>query len=216
VIDFHMHTLGSDGELLISELARRASVIGYRAIAITDHCDFSNVEELIKATLKVKPYIEKHYKITVLAGIEITHVPPEDIGKLTEIARSLGAQIVIVHGETVVEPVAKGTNRAAIEAGVDILAHPGLISKADAMFAARRGVALEITSRKGHSLTNGHVARLSIECGAKLVIDSDSHCISDLLTTDMTKSVLLGASLTESEAEIVINNNREILKRIVK
>ena len=43
-------------------------------------------------------------------------------------ARALGAQIVLVHGETIVEPVPPGTNHQAIEAGVDILAHPGLIS----------------------------------------------------------------------------------------
>jgi len=216
VIDFHTHTFNSDGELLISELARRSSVIGYEAVAITDHCDFSNVEELISSTLKVKSYIEKYYGIILLAGVEITHVPPEAIADLTGAARSLGAEIVVVHGETIVEPVAKGTNRAAIEAGVNILAHPGLIGRREVMLAAERGVALEITSRRGHSLTNGHVAKLATEYGARLVIDSDSHNVSDLLTLEAAKKVLFGAALSESQAEIVLNNNRELLREVTK
>lgn len=216
MIDFHTHTFNSDGELLISELARRSSVIGYEAVAITDHCDFSNVEELISSTLKVKSYIEKYYGIILLAGVEITHVPPEAIADLTRAARSLGAEIVVVHGETIVEPVAKGTNRAAIEAGVDILAHPGLIGRREVMLAKERGVALEITSRRGHSLTNGHVAKLATECGARLVIDSDSHTVSDLLTLEAAKEVLLGAALSESQAEVVLNNNRELLREVIK
>ena len=35
----HTYTIFSDGELLPAELARRAKVAGYRAIAITNHAD---------------------------------------------------------------------------------------------------------------------------------------------------------------------------------
>ena len=66
---------------------------------------------------------------------------------------------MVVHGETLVEPVEEGTNHEAIMAGVDILAHPGLISEEDVRLAKERKVLLEISARKGHSLSNGHVAR---------------------------------------------------------
>ncbi len=214
MIDFHTHTFASDGELLISELVRRASINGYQAIAITDHCDFSNVEALIESVLRVKPYLEKQYGIAVLAGIEITHVPPVVIADLVNTARSLGAQIVVVHGETIVEPVKKGTNKAAIKAGVDILAHPGLISDEDVKLAAACGVALEITSRHGHCLTNGHVARLSLKYKAKMVIDSDTHSIDDLLTQDKAVSILRGAGLSDIQTRNVLNNNENLLGKI--
>ena len=42
-IDLHMHSLFSDGELLPSELARRALKLNHEAIAITDHVDYSNI-----------------------------------------------------------------------------------------------------------------------------------------------------------------------------
>lgn len=47
MIDFHTHTLFSDGELLPSELARRAKEIGYRSICFTDHVDMSNMETVV-------------------------------------------------------------------------------------------------------------------------------------------------------------------------
>jgi predicted metal-dependent phosphoesterase TrpH len=46
-IDLHVHSFLSDGALLPSELLRRVVVKGYRAIAITDHADASNMEELV-------------------------------------------------------------------------------------------------------------------------------------------------------------------------
>ena len=83
------------------------------------------------------------------------------------IAKDMKIPLIVLHGETVVEPLEKGTNRAAIESGIDILAHPGLISEEDVKLAAKLNVNLEITTRKGHSLTNGHVAKLAV----KLFID---------------------------------------------
>ena len=86
----------------------------------------------------------------------------------------------MAHGETIAEPVAPGTNRAALESDIDILAHPGLISEQEVIVAGEKGILLEISARKGHSLTNGHVARLAKNVGAKLVINTDAHDIQGL------------------------------------
>jgi histidinol phosphatase-like PHP family hydrolase len=114
-------------------------------------------------------------------------------------ARELGADYVVVHGESPVEPVAPGTNIAAIEAGVDLLAHPGLLSKIEARRAAELGVRLELSARGGHCLGNGLVARLSKEYGVSLVICSDAHAPGDLLTPKLAAAVALGAGLTYEE-----------------
>ncbi|HEY4716146.1 MAG TPA: histidinol phosphate phosphatase domain-containing protein, partial [bacterium] len=118
MFDLHTHTLFSDGELLPSELVRRAEHIGLKAIAITDHLDISNIDTVIPKVVEVSVELNKTKKIKTIPGAEITHCPPGMIGGLVSRARVLGAQIVLVHGETIVEPVEKGTNRAAIEAGV--------------------------------------------------------------------------------------------------
>lgn len=213
MIDLHTHSLFSDGVLVPSELVRRAVMKGYEVIAITDHADASNLDFIIPRVAAVCKELSRRWKITALPGIELTHVPPETFTELTERARSLGAAIVVAHGETLVEPVHPGTNRAAIEARVDILAHPGLITREDAGLAVKNKVYLEITSRKGHSLSNGHVARLAGEVGAKLVIDTDSHEPGDLITDDFARAVLLGAGLSTERAAEVLKNSRALAEK---
>ncbi len=210
MIDLHTHSLFSDGVLVPSELVRRAVMKGYEVIAITDHADASNLDFAIPRVAAACKELSSRWKITALPGIELTHIPPETFAELTQRARSLGAVIVVAHGETLVEPVHPGTNRAAIEARVDILAHPGLITKEDAQLAARNGVHLEITARKGHSLSNGHVARTAHEAGAKLVIDTDSHEPGDLITDEFARAVLLGAGLSNERTVEVLVNSRAL------
>ena len=157
MIDLHTHTLFSDGELIPAELTRRAAAVGYRAVAMTDHGDLSNIDLIVPRLLRVADDLSAQWGLKVIAGIELTHVPPAQFAEAAAEARKLGAMILVAHGETIVEPVAAGTNRAAIESGVDILSHPGLISDEDAALAVNNNVCLEITTRKGHSLTNCHV-----------------------------------------------------------
>ncbi|MGC8872508.1 MAG: histidinol phosphate phosphatase domain-containing protein [Caldimicrobium sp.] len=200
MFDFHCHSVFSDGELIPAEIWRRVKVLNYTAIAITDHADPSNFEFILENLLKIKASFQG-LTPRMLVGIEITHVPPELIPELIKRAREKGADLVVVHGETIVEPVAEGTNRAAILGGADILAHPGLISEEEVKLAAEKGVFLEISARKGHSLTNGHVVKLAKKFGAPLVINSDAHSPSDLLSKNLAQKIALGAGLTLEETE---------------
>lgn len=211
MIDLHTHTILSDGELLVSELARRAEVKGYEAIGITDHCDWSNIDFVVPHIVRASESLNRHWKIKVIPGVELTHIPLEEIGPLTKFAREHGAKIVIVHGETLSEPVIKGTNRKAIECGVDILAHPGKISEEDARLAREKGVFLEITSRKNHAMTNKHVAKIARKTGARLVLNTDSHAAEDLLIDEKALKILADAGLSHSEIEDVFKNSREIV-----
>jgi len=199
VIDLHTHSIFSDGVLVPSELVRRAEVLGIKAIGITDHADASNIDFIIPRIVDVSDRLNRVNNIKTVPGIELTHIPPSQIGPLAEQARSLGAKIVLVHGETIAEPVIPGTNRAALEADIDILAHPGLISEEDVAVAAEKRIFLEITCRKGHSLTNGYVAKLAKKQGAELVLNSDAHEPSDLITEQQAKEIALGAGLSKDD-----------------
>ena len=214
MIDLHTHSLLSDGELLPSELVRLAEVIGYRAIAITDHSDASNIDFVIERIVNVCNELKA--AIPVIPGVELTHIPPRQIGQMVKRARDLGARLVLVHGETVVEPVSQGTNRAAIEAGVDILAHPGLLTPEDAMLAAEKGVCLELTARKGHSLSNGHVASVAKKIGVNIVLNTDTHSPSDLISDDMAVRIVVGAGLTEGDFREITKNAEKILQRVLR
>jgi histidinol phosphatase-like PHP family hydrolase len=214
MIDLHTHSLFSDGELLPSELVRRASVIGCQAVAITDHADSSNLDWVIPRMVQVCRDLKAHWQVRAIPGVELTHIPPDLISPLTVRARTLGAQIVLVHGETIVEPVPPGTNQQAIAAGVDILAHPGLIAEEEVVLAREKEVFLEITARKGHSLTNGHVARLAKKVGASLVLNTDTHAPDDLISQDYALKIALGAGLTNEDFERMQENAWKILARM--
>lgn len=215
VIDLHTHSLLSDGELLPFELVRRAEAKGLRAIAITDHVDSSNVDFVVPRIVLAVGKLRRQVNIDVVAGAEITHAPPALIAELVAEARGLGAELVLVHGETIVEPVTPGTNHAAIEAGCDILTHPGLIAEDDVALAAARGVALEITARKGHSLTNGHVAALAAKHGATLVVNTDAHAPSDLMDREAAMKVLLGAGVHPGGVDRVLAASEDIVRKIL-
>lgn len=203
--DLHTHTIYSDGELLPAELIRRAAVIGYRTLGITDHADRSNALSLIR-TLEPMRETAQTFGVRLLVGVELTHVPPVEIPSLAGLAKDAGADIVIVHGETTTEPVAPGTNTAACGCtDVDVLAHPGLISAADARLARENQVALEITARGGHNRTNGHVACMARVEECLLVVDSDTHAPSDLMAMAERVQVARGAGLTESESVAVLS-----------
>ena len=213
MIDLHTHTTFSDGELIPAELIRRAKVAGYRAIAITDHADASNIKFIVENVRRLTDAYAHYFDMEVLAGVELTHVPSALMADFVQMARDAGAQIVVCHGETVVEPVVQGTNLAAIEARVDVLAHPGLITEVEVKLAAEYGVALEITTRRGHSYANGHVAALAKRFGAKLVIDNDAHAPGDLVCRDLRNKVGLGAGLTPEDIAQAGTNAWEIVER---
>ncbi len=216
MIDLHTHSIFSDGELIPVELVRRAIAKGYEGIAITDHMDHSNIDLIIPRIVKAVDKIRDYMPIEIIPGAEITHVPPPLIPDLVKEARKLGARIVVVHGESIVEPVAEGTNRAAIEAGVDILAHPGLIKHEDLLFAKEKGITLEITARKGHSLSNGYVAKWALDMDIPLTINTDAHSPSDLITKDFARLILLSAGIEEAKVDNVFKNSRRLVERAVR
>lgn len=209
--DLHTHTTFSDGVLIPAESARRAKKVGYSGIAITDHADSSNFQLIISNLLKFKEEFNSFSKdFKVIIGVELTHVLPSQIEKLTYLSRKEGADIVVVHGETIVEPVEEGTNAAAIDACVDVLAHPGLISDELVQKAKDNNVYLEITTRKGHSLTNAHVARLALKYGTNLVINNDFHTPGDYFSLKMLENCLKGAGLDEEHIKAVFENNKNL------
>lgn len=201
--DLHTHSIFSDGELIPAELVRRAAVLGHDAIAITDHVDMTNVEFVVRNVVKAAELSDD--SITVIPGVEITHVPPSKMDAVIRDARRFGAKIVVVHGETVAEPVAKGTDMAAaMNPEVDVLAHPGFITVDEAQAAKDNGIALEITGRAGHNITNGHVLNIARIVGADMVVDSDAHAPENLMSEADARAVAAGAGMTQTEVDKAI------------
>ena len=214
MIDLHTHSIFSDGELIPAESAQRAYAAGYTTIAITDHADYSNIDFIIPRMIRAAAQITLRGKIKVIPGLELTHVDPADIAALAAEARGIGAKIVVVHGETLIEPVPPGTNLAAIRAGVDILAHPGLITEEEVCLAAEKGVCLEITTRRGHALANGHVAQMARKHDVKLVLNNDAHAPGDFVGIKMATLIARGAGLSDEEIGVMFENSQKLVQRL--
>ena len=214
MIDFHTHSLISDGELLPSELVHRARVRGYSAMAITDHMDESNIEAALGQLVKVCKQLSRATHFHCVPGAELTHIPPSEIARMVKKARSSGAAVVVGHGETLTEPVAPGTNEAFIRAKVDILAHPGLVTAGEALLAVKNSVHFEITCRAGHGISNGHVAAVSKRHGVKMLINSDAHSPGDLVSDETALKVALGAGLDKTDFRKIEENAQRLLKKV--
>src|SRR5581483_9964486 len=206
--NFHMHTTLSDGELSPVELLRWAVDRGYSAVALTDHAGLAELPWLAEVLGQSCRIAQEHWGIRALAGVELTHLPPAVIPQAARAAKEAGLELVVVHGETPVEPVAPGTNRAALSSPhVDVLGHPGLLTDDEARLAAENGIFLELTSRRGHSLANGLVAQRALAAGARLILDSDAHAAGDLWDQAFARTVLRGAGLPETLLDEVLLHN---------
>jgi len=218
LFDFHTHSFHSDGVLSPIELIRRAVVNGYNAIAITDHVAIGSLDRIIKEISADCALAKAYWDILAVPGVELTHIPPQAISDVAQKAKEFGACIVVVHGETTVEPVEKGTNLAAVKSSfVDILAHPGLITVDEAAQAAQNGVFLELTARRGHSTTNSHVASVSKKAQAKLIVNSDAHKETDLLSLNIAQDIINQAGVAEQEYQQILEYHPlQLIERIKK
>ncbi len=213
MFDLHVHSVFSDGELIPSEIARRMRAAGNEGFAITDHADFSNIPDILSKLGRLLEFVEE-YDVGFLVGVEITHVPPKLIGRAVELAWKEGAEIVVVHGETLAEPVKEGTNLAALNEEISILAHPGLMTEKEAELAKENSIFVEISARRGHCLGNGHVARMAEKYGFELVINTDMHSPSDIISDAEAEKVLRGAGVERWTK--VLENNKNLFRKLRK
>lgn len=216
VFDFHTHTFLSDGSNSPIELIRFAVSYGYKCIAITDHASYSNIDYLIERLKKDCELAEKYWDIVAVPGVELTNIPAKSINEMAKSAKELGAKLVVVHGESIMEKVEPGTNWEAVNSRyVDILAHPGIFDIDEAKMAKKNDICIEINSRKGHSLTNGIVAKVGEQAGVKFLINSDAHSQNDLIGFDFQKKIGLGAGLElKYVEEIIYKNGRRFLEKL--
>jgi len=193
------------------ELIRRACVAGYRAVGLTDHVALGSLSRFAQELSQDCALARDRWGIMALPGVELTHVPAAAVAEVARAAKEVGLWLVIVHGETISEPVEEGTNLAAVNCGdVDILAHPGLITLEEAELAAGNGVFLELSTKPAHAAANGHVAKMARLAGAKLIVNSDNHDL-DFLSEEQARRIVLAAALEEKDLEEVLRINPQLL-----
>ena len=74
--DFHIHSIFSDGELIPAEIMQRYSVFGYKAIAITDHVDSTNLKFILSNITGTLDELSAIVPGTLAAGL-VNPAPPQ-------------------------------------------------------------------------------------------------------------------------------------------
>ena len=197
--ELHCHTIASDGRNTIAQMAEAARERGYEYLAITDHSAShgfgNNVEpdELQRQIERIHEADAAIEGITVLAGSEVNVLPDGTLDYEDDLLAELDWVIGSLHssfrlGER------EQTERmiAAMEHPlVDAIGHPTgrLIDRREpyeidieaiADAAARTGTFLEINGNPDRRDLSEVNARLAVEAGARIVIDSDGHGVETL------------------------------------
>ena len=198
MIDYHI-VITAAGPLFPAQAIRLARSSGLRAAGLILRTDTSLLGPQLAAMSAAVRKFSIYADIEAFLGVELVQVPPALLPEAVAEARALGASLVLGHGEGIpdspVEAVEAGSNFAAIAAGVDILAQPGLITAQDAEYAAQKGVLLELTLAWRHCLANGHVAAMARRFGCGLVPGSAAASPRDFLSPEAAKTLRRAAAL---------------------
>ena len=226
MFDFHIHVNCSGGRdgLLPSEAMRLAKCAGFRAVGLIVRADPSALPILLPTLKTLVKTCSLYADIEAFAGVELVHVPPALLPDAVGQAREQGAALILAHGESIprqlADVVETGTNLAAINAGVDILAHPGLITVEDAQLAAEKGVLLELNTAPRHCLANGHIVRMAERFGCELLLNSDASSSADFESPDVTqalrKAAALGAGLDAEGLSRLHVTERKLVQKLLR
>jgi len=221
--DLQMHTKWSDGSQTIEEMAQAAKNLGYEYIAITDHYSRMSIvnglddDRLRTQMVEIDKVNEKLEGIHVLKGAEVD-ISPDGSLSAGQILKELDVVVASVHG-SFKQTKKEMTMRlvSAMESGlVNIIGHPtgrkineknpSEVEWDEVFDASRRTKTyLEINASPQRLDLNDATAKLALDSGCKVSIDTDAHHRAHL------KNIRFGVGLARrawAEAEDVINTRR--------
>ncbi len=197
--DLQMHTVSSDGDHTVAEMAEAAKALGYAYIAITDHSAYIGVTEGLEAD-DIDAYIDKidtfnnsHDGIRVLKGVEVDihedgslDLPDEALKKLDIVLGSIHS-----HFNLSEEKQTERILRAMDNPYFNILAHPttrrigsrepiALDMERIMEAALEKGCFLEINASPERLDLWDQYIRLAGDMGLMLSISTDAHRKSGL------------------------------------
>ncbi len=216
IIDLHTHSTLSDGTLSLIGLTKLAIRNGYSVLGITDHVFHYNYKSIAPKIIEFVENNQHRYKdILLVPGVEITFASRKQMEAITKYVRSIGTKLVVVHGEGSLDGTGHDTNNSAIDNCVDILAHPGTITDNQAQKAANNNVAFELSARDCYRYSNKDIAEKAFRHGANLVINSDGHYESAMLTEEKILGVAKNANLTKEQLQNIKDSTVNLVKRLL-
>lgn len=198
--DLHMHTIWSDGQASVREMAEAARAHGRQFIVITDHsrslgiANGLSIERLLAQQAEVRAVdAEMGPDFRVLHGTEMDINADGTLDYPDEVLAQLDFVIASLH-VSLRQPREQITQRlltAIRNPHVDLIGHPRaqlipdrepVDADMDAVFAAAQasGVALEINANPRRLDLEAQYARRAVELGIPLAINTDAHSLGEL------------------------------------
>lgn len=206
--DFHLHSDWSDGAHPIEEVAKAARSRGYEYMVLTDHSQTLKVaggltpKELLEQRAEIDRLNARLRPFRILQGTEMEILPDGRLDYPDEVLAKLDVVVAAVHS-AFKQPKDQMTQRilkAIRRPRVHILAHPTgrlwgerepyeVDLEEVARVAAQTGTALEINSYTKRMDLNDAQAKRAHELGAKIVISTDTHVLTQLNAIDLGVSL---------------------------
>jgi DNA polymerase (family 10) len=197
--DLHSHTTLSDGRNSLEEMAEAGRARGYAYMAITDHSashgfgDHVTDERLWERIDEIRAWNRGKRDFRLLAGSEVNIGLDGALDYPDDLIEALDWVVASVHTSFAIS-AAEMTNRvlAAIEnPGADCIGHLtgrligrrepyGIDVEAVAEAAARTGTMIEINGNPNRRDLSDRHARLAVDAGVTIVLNTDAHGIDTL------------------------------------
>jgi len=197
--DLHSHTTLSDGRNSLEEMAAAARDRGYRYLAITDHSashgfgDHVTPERLWERIEEVRAWNKGKRGFRLLAGSEINIGLDGSLDYPDDLVAALDWVVASVHTSFSVsrEQMTERVVAAIENPDVDCIGHLtgrligrrepyGIDVEAVAEAAARTGTMIEINGNPNRRDLSDLHARLAVEAGVKVVLNTDAHGVDTL------------------------------------
>jgi DNA polymerase (family 10) len=197
--DLHCHTTLSDGRNTLEEMAAAGRERGYAYLAITDHSashgfgDDVTAERLWERIEEIRAWNQGKRGFRLLAGSEINIGLDGSLDYPGDLVAALDWVVASVHTSfSISEREMTERVLGAIEnPDVDCIGHLtgrligrrepyGIDVEAVAEAAARTGTMLEINGNPNRRDLSEHHARLAVEAGATIVLNTDAHGVDTL------------------------------------
>jgi DNA polymerase (family 10) len=197
--DLHSHTTLSDGRNTLEEMAEAGRERGYAYMAITDHSashgfgDHVTPERLWERIEEIRAWNKGKRGFRLLAGSEINIGLDGSLDYPDDLVEALDWVVASVHTSFSIS--AKEMTGRVIEAienpQVNCIGHLtgrligrrepyGIDVEAVAEAAARTGTAIEINSNPNRRDLSDRHARLAVDAGATILINTDAHGVDTL------------------------------------
>jgi DNA polymerase (family 10) len=197
--DLHSHTTLSDGRNTLEEMAEAGRDRGYAYMAITDHSashgfgDHVTPERLWERIEEIRAWNKGKKGFRLLAGSEINIGLDGGLDYPDDLVEALDWVVASVHTSFSISPK-EMTERvlAAIEnPQVNCIGHLtgrligrrepyGIDVEAIAEAAARTGTMIEINANPNRRDLSDRHARLAVDAGVKIVVNTDAHGVDTL------------------------------------